>query len=207
MPIRPNIVQCTHIRLNGYRCGSPALTGQRLCYFHARMRRGAKARLDAAIPPLLLLEDAESIQGALMQVIDMLLYDQIEVKKARLIIHAIEIASKNVQNLRLEYEYDSDDKDYENFEEDMVQEMPAEDPPDDADSTNVQEGQSRLPEPVLPNPGEHRMAARAATPPAELGGDSPPRKPAASQGPTPTREELIRRIQSLGRSQMTREST
>jgi len=122
MPIRPDIVQCTHIKLNGYRCGSPALSGRPWCYFHARMRRGAKARLDAAIPSLLLLEDAESIQGALMQIIDMLLLDQIEVKKARLIIHAIEVASRNVRNLHLG-QHPWPARDYGHFDTNMVHDL------------------------------------------------------------------------------------
>ena len=207
MPIEPSIRQCTHIKLNGYRCGSPALMGQRLCYFHARMRRGTKARLDAAIPPLLLLEDAESIQGALMQVIDMLLYDQIELRKARLVLHAIEIASRNVKNLQLQHDRYDDDEDYEHFEEDMVQELSAEDPPDAADGADSPEAGSGLPEPVLPSADEYRATARAAPPPApEQKAASCPKKPAASE-PAPTREELMRRIELMERSQVSGRST
>jgi hypothetical protein len=39
MPIDPNIPQCQHIKLNGVRCGSPALRGKDLCYFHNRHER------------------------------------------------------------------------------------------------------------------------------------------------------------------------
>jgi hypothetical protein len=45
------------------------------------------------------LDDAESIQGALMQVIDLLLKDQIEAQKGRIILRAIELASRNLKNL------------------------------------------------------------------------------------------------------------
>jgi hypothetical protein len=212
MPIDPRIAQCTHIKLSGYRCGSPALTGQRLCYFHARMRRGAKARLDAAIPPLLLLEDAESIQGALMQIIDMLLYDQIELKKARLILHAIEIAARNVKNLDLRHYRDDDDEDYEHFETDMVQELPAEEAPDavEGDVATAAAGEaagegdgeaakaadsppdvSPLPEPVLPEPNQRSATAPPVAPPVP-GQDVTlcEKKPCAGE-PPPAREELL----------------
>jgi hypothetical protein len=124
MPISASIAQCTHIKLSGYRCGSPALAGQQLCYYHARLRRGAKARLDAAIPPLLLLEDAESIQGALMQITDMLLYDQIQEKKAGLILRAIGLALRNVKNLQ----HDAPAGTPSGFDHKMVTELPAGDP-------------------------------------------------------------------------------
>lgn len=204
MPIQPNIVQCTHIKLKGYRCGSPALTGQRLCYFHARMRRGTKARLDAAIPPLLLLEDAESIQGALMQIIDLLLYDQIELKKARLVLRAIEIASHNVKNLRLQRIHLLDDESpFDKFEGDMVRDLPEEAPPDAAegDPDSEDTDASPLPDPVLPSPGEHRVTAGAApTHPAAQNAAPCPKKPAASAAP-PTREDLRKRLERMERPQ------
>jgi hypothetical protein len=124
MPISASIAQCTHIKLSGYRCGSPALAGQQLCYYHARLRRSTKARLDAAIPPLLLMEDAESIQGALMQITDMLLYDQIQEKKAGLILRAIGLALRNVKNLQ----HDAPAGTPSGFDHRMVTEPPAGDP-------------------------------------------------------------------------------
>ena len=153
MAIQPTMMQCTHIRLNGYRCGSPALRGQRLCYFHARMRRATKAKVDAAIPQLLLLEDEESIQGALMQIIDLLLYDQIELKRASLILRAIEIAARNVQNLSLNAWANNDETDYSDFDGEMVQEVPEE--AAEGAAEEGEDGESRLPEAVLPIPDEH----------------------------------------------------
>jgi hypothetical protein len=100
MPIRSNIPQCTHIKLSGYRCRGNALKGQPFCFFHGRTRQIVKTHLDTKIPEVLILEDAESIQGSLMQIIDLLLLSQIEVPRARLIVHAIEIAARNVKNLR-----------------------------------------------------------------------------------------------------------
>ena len=99
MPINPNIPQCTHIKLCGQRCGSPALTGEHFCHWHMKVKAATKAHVDSAIATILLLEDADSVQAALLQVIDMLLKDQVPLPKARLIKHAIEIASRNLKNL------------------------------------------------------------------------------------------------------------
>ena len=40
MPLNQNIRVCTHIKVNGVPCGSPALHGEIFCYFHQRMIRG-----------------------------------------------------------------------------------------------------------------------------------------------------------------------
>jgi len=99
MPINTNIPQCTHLRLCGRRCGSPAITGEHFCYWHLKVKAATKAHIDSAITTILLLEDADSVQAALMQVIDMLLKDQVTLPKARIILRAIEIASHNVKEL------------------------------------------------------------------------------------------------------------
>jgi hypothetical protein len=132
--------QCTHIRLNGFRCGSVAMRGLHLCYFHARMRRRAKANVDAAFPQVLLLEDAESIQATLMQLVDMLLADQIEVAKARVIISALTLASRNVKNLSID---DASQVGNNDFDRDRARATPPKEEPESEHPT------TRLPEPVL----------------------------------------------------------
>jgi hypothetical protein len=51
MPTNPNTRACTHIKVNGIRCGSPSLRQEVFCYFHQRMIRGVrtppKSRLHA----------------------------------------------------------------------------------------------------------------------------------------------------------------
>src|SRR5208282_6094370 len=67
-----SIPRCQHIKVNGTQCGSPALRRNRLCYFHkswqgASIALGAnRARRNRAVFDLPLLEDANSIQLALM---------------------------------------------------------------------------------------------------------------------------------------------
>ena len=68
MPIQ----SCTHIKVTGVRCGSPALRGEQFCYFHQRMVRGVRTPPQARLHPIALIEDEESIQAALMEVINAL---------------------------------------------------------------------------------------------------------------------------------------
>ena len=45
LPKRPNVRHCTHIKVTGQQCGSPALRGEFFCYFHTRViKRRATAR-------------------------------------------------------------------------------------------------------------------------------------------------------------------
>ena len=92
---------CTHIKVTGVRCGSPALRGEQFCYFHQRMVRGVRTPAQARLHPIALIEDEESIQSALMEVINALMRNSIDLKRAALILRALHIAVKNSQRARL----------------------------------------------------------------------------------------------------------
>jgi hypothetical protein len=78
-----NIARCQHIKVNGTLCGSPALN---------QARRGG-APLAFELP---ILEDANSIQVALMQVMRLLLTGEIEHRTAALLLYALQTASSNL---------------------------------------------------------------------------------------------------------------
>src|SRR5579872_3650205 len=88
---------CTHIKVTGVRCGSPSLHGEQFCYFHQRMMRGVRTPPQARLHPIALIEDETSIQAALMEVINALMRNTIELKRANLILRALHIAVKNVR--------------------------------------------------------------------------------------------------------------
>lgn len=103
--------QCEHIKANGEFCGSPALRGRHYCYFHLTQigrrlraeRVHAKAMatsVDASAMPLELppFEDANSIQIALMQVVDAILHNRLDTKRAGLVLYALQTASSNLAN-------------------------------------------------------------------------------------------------------------
>jgi hypothetical protein len=94
---------CKHVKANGEFCGSPALRGRAHCYFHltvlGRRLRTQKHIMQGENHYLQLptLEDANSIQMALMQVMEALLRDQIDNKLAGLLLYGLQIASSNLQ--------------------------------------------------------------------------------------------------------------
>lgn len=91
---------CTHIRVTGVRCNSPALRGEQFCYFHQNAHRGVRRPPQSRLHPIAMIEDEESIQYALMEVINALMRNTIDVKRASLIIRALHIAVKNAARVK-----------------------------------------------------------------------------------------------------------
>jgi len=95
--------RCQHLKINGTQCGSPALRRNRFCFFHKRFQderiklAADRARRGAATFTLPVLEDANSIQIALMQVMRLLVSQQIEHKTASLLLYALQTASSNLR--------------------------------------------------------------------------------------------------------------
>jgi len=118
LPKRPNVRHCTHIKVTGQQCGSPALRGEFFCYFHTRVIKGVQQRVDMQLHSMALLEDCESIQLSLMHVVDGLLKGTLEPVRARLIIQALRIAARNAKNVRF------DDVHYRASEQPMVRQVP-----------------------------------------------------------------------------------
>jgi len=115
--------RCQHIKVNGTQCGCPALRRNKLCYFHKRHHDERlelqfnrlkqdqlnlarfKAGLDPLRPATLqlpVLEDANSIQVSLMQIMRLLLASQIDPKTAGLLLYALQTASVNLQRTNFE---------------------------------------------------------------------------------------------------------
>ncbi len=90
---------CTHIKVSGVRCGSPSLRGEQFCYFHQRMLRTVRYPA-SRIRHAALLEDEESIQVALMETINALLLGTIEIKRAELILRALNTAVRNIRRVK-----------------------------------------------------------------------------------------------------------
>ena len=95
MSLNKNTRVCTHIKVNGVRCGSPALRGEVFCYFHQRMIRGIATPPKSRLHPIAQIEDAESIQTSLMEVINTLVRNTIDFRRAQLILRALNIAASN----------------------------------------------------------------------------------------------------------------
>jgi hypothetical protein len=91
---------CTHIKVTGVRCGSPTLRGEQFCYFHQHAHRGVRKPQQSRLHPIAIIEDEESIQASLMEVINALMRDTIDVQRAALILRALHIAVKNASRVK-----------------------------------------------------------------------------------------------------------
>jgi len=124
MPLPANVPPCRHTKTNGIRCGSPAVRGQSFCYYHAQMRAherrrsSAEAReLPVQLPPL---EDAHSIQLALMEVGHAVITDRISEKKAGLLLYMLQTASINLKRLEEDRSEELVRQDYPEAAEEMA---------------------------------------------------------------------------------------
>jgi hypothetical protein len=101
-----NVPRCQHVKMNGTQCGCPALRRRRLCFFHVRCqdqrKRIASDQFKQARFVMPILEDANAVQMALMQIMQLLGSGQMEHKTAALMLYALQTASCNLRNTRFE---------------------------------------------------------------------------------------------------------
>ena len=85
--------RCMHVRANGVRCGSPAMRGDAFCFFHDRLYNRPA---EDSFP---FLEDAASIQMAIMQVLDGLRRGKLEKGVANSLLFGLQTASANLKRV------------------------------------------------------------------------------------------------------------
>src|ERR1035437_8071372 len=102
------IRRCRHVKTNGTQCGSPAVKGKELCFYHERNRpqpvelyMDGERYCDSQIV-LAVFEDAHSIQTVIRQVVQLMLARRIERKEAGLLLYALQIASGNLKTMQAE---------------------------------------------------------------------------------------------------------
>jgi hypothetical protein len=97
--------QCRHIHIDGRRCGSPCLRNEPFCYFHHTTRRPAApaelaARKDRQAQTTDFVfpnpEDRSAIQLALGDVLQRIASNQIDPRRAGLLLYGLQIASLNL---------------------------------------------------------------------------------------------------------------
>ncbi|HJX84186.1 MAG TPA: hypothetical protein VJ723_07575, partial [Candidatus Angelobacter sp.] len=89
--------RCIHIKQDGTQCGSPALKNDGMCFAHARL-----AMRHAKLLAMPLLEDANSVQAAIMEVMRGLLDGDIDRKTAGLLLYGLQMAVCNLKNVCFE---------------------------------------------------------------------------------------------------------
>jgi hypothetical protein len=103
---------CRHIKTNGLRCCGAALAESPFCYFHRRLhQRHVPYRFTTVTRGYLLpgqhielgpLEDPESVQLAISQVVNALATGALEPKRAACLLYGLQLASSNARNLELQ---------------------------------------------------------------------------------------------------------
>jgi hypothetical protein len=93
-----NTALCQHPRFNNQPCGQPALRGRRYCRFHLPAH---SKRPDYSLP---MVEDAISLQYAVMQVIRALHHQAIDAKTAAITLYGLQIASGNLKRFLEEHQ-------------------------------------------------------------------------------------------------------
>jgi len=96
----PKRYQCRHIFTDGHRCGSPCLRGEDLCYYHRTTRRPATnprtRRSRCATFEIPLPEDRSAIQHTIGQVLQRIAANDIDPRRAGLLLYGLQIASLNL---------------------------------------------------------------------------------------------------------------
>ena len=106
---KPVRLQCRHIRTDGHRCGSPALRSADFCFYHhncrkpipkgeAQQRQTERNRRAAFVLPN--PEDRSAIQEAIGQVLLRLAANELDPKRAGLLLYGLQIASCNLPRLK-----------------------------------------------------------------------------------------------------------
>jgi hypothetical protein len=117
---------CNHVKANGTCCDSPALKDESYCFFHKsvrertkRLRRAARLKLPLQLP---VLEDGETIQLAIGDVLNALLAGQIDHKTAGLLLYGLQTAAGNAKDLHFEtFRSDRVYEQYHNEEEESLE--------------------------------------------------------------------------------------
>ncbi len=97
--------KCRHIFTDGRRCASPSLRQENFCYFHhttrkpiapetQKERRRTTARLNEFHLPL--PEDRSAIQSAIGMIIQRIASNDLDTKRAGLLLYGLQIASLNL---------------------------------------------------------------------------------------------------------------
>jgi hypothetical protein len=103
-----SIPRCQHIKVNGTQCASPALRDEKHCYYHMRWRRKSmEVNLNVqehGTINLPILEDANSVQVGLAEMMRLLATRQVDHRTAALTLYALQTASANLKRTSFEPE-------------------------------------------------------------------------------------------------------
>src|SRR5437867_4907540 len=146
--------------------GSPALRNGEYCYFHRRWRMTTVDLSHSAhhvttefVLPV--LEDADSIQITLGQIMRMIVCRQVDTKSAGLLLYALQIASANLRRTRFEPYHKDVTVDLFRVPERII----GDEAWSPADFKDVHAGVGRAPSPAKPSPAAPSAAKESCVVP------------------------------------------
>ena len=151
MPLE-NAKRCSHIQVTGHRCGSPALKHREFCYFHERLIRGVALPRHARVEAMFVLDNEESIQCAIMEVMNSILMKRLDYKSAALLLRALNLAVRNSRRTHF------GDQPLE-----MVRELPQELPEDESLPSDEQTDATPLSKPLASTTASASKEAKPAS--------------------------------------------
>lgn len=90
--------RCAYLKSNGKTCQAPALGGRQFCVFHVRaLDQNAAPRMQVT-----LLEDRQSIQLTLKQIMEQLVLGHINPQTASLLLRGVQIAGATIKSQRIQ---------------------------------------------------------------------------------------------------------
>jgi hypothetical protein len=103
----PTTYQCRHIKPNGIRCGSPSLRHEHFCYYHHTSRKSGPRQPQVRtladrksstfdLPSPADLADRSGIQLAIGQLLHKVAHNEIDPRRAGLLLYGLQIASGNL---------------------------------------------------------------------------------------------------------------
>jgi hypothetical protein len=96
--------QCRHIFTDGHRCASPCLRKEEFCYYHHTTRRPVanptQRRTRRSTFHLPLPEDRSAIQASIGEVLQRIAANQIDPRRAGLLLYGLQIASLNLPKMQ-----------------------------------------------------------------------------------------------------------
>ena len=96
--------QCRHVFTDGRRCASPCLRGEDFCYYHHTTRKPVQnprhRRSRSSTFTLPLPEDRSAIQSSIGQIIQRIASNEIDPRRAGLLLYGLQIASLNLPKLQ-----------------------------------------------------------------------------------------------------------
>jgi hypothetical protein len=194
-----DVPRCQHVKLNGTQCGSPALRRRRFCFFHDKIRcEQAKIRATAPTPrfALPLLEDANSVQVALMHVIQMLGSGTIDHKTAGLMLYALQTASNNLRRV----DFEAVDVTNVVIDRDTVAATCIDGPQWFEDDFEADEEEDDEEDAEVDDEAESAVDDAQPAETIQAGAESAPKSPAKKEAKHVTLEEARKRVQAVARN-------